>query len=1020
MAPRSRHAVDPSLTAPAQQDQWHQHQPAPQPNPQYGQGGQQQQPDYGQQYQQGHQQGYQQQQQQQQPYVNPAGPQLHPVSERAPVPSGPYAPQQPSGNAHPTSHPRTQLAPPDQQQAQPNYPPQNHIPPPPHSAGPQLRGPRVRVDPSQMPDPIEAQELDQNLYDDEDFQTCDTHGLIPLAVTDYRGIDQGNSLPRHLRPTLPTIPSTSALLDTTGLPFSLVIQPFAQLRYDEAPIPLVSNWVAGESAFDAPRAPSGAEDDGPPRCDKCRAYINPWVRFTDGGRRWACNLCGGETPVAASYFSHLAPTGTRLDHQERPELLHGTVDFAVPRDYWSVQPSGSILDVPDHTADALATTGADLLGALQSSLGQTPVRGNTPAPGHKGAAAHKEDRRLRRPAPLGRVFILDVSASTVQRGVVRTVCEGIRKALFGSKPAGAEETEGDDVDEEVIGAGERVGFVTVGDGVGFWNVSAALDGPQLLVVPDLDDMYCPLAGGFLVDPAESRTQVEALLTLIPDMYERQPDGTACAIGAAIKGSLDGLRHIGGQINFFLGGLPQIGPGKLKPREDINLAGTDKEKALFQPGDAFWRTTADELAEAGVGVNAFVFPDKAMDLASVGALSIVTGGETFFHPRFEVVRDREIIGDEIKRVVVRETPYNATVRVRCSNGLRISEHTGNFYQRSMTDLEFGTLDEAKAFTATIRHEGHRLNDRDLSYIQVATLYTSASGERRVRVLNLSLPVSSLIGNVFRFADFDASVTTLYKEAVAQLPYKGLRDIRKHLIERANRVLLMYRKHCAPAVQAGQLILPEGFKLLPLYTLCMIKSKPLKGGNVVADVRTHYKILAKSASATAILSQLYPRLLAIHDLKDTAGFPGPNGRLRIPRFMRASYQWMVADGAYLLVNSEIAMIWLGAAVNPQVIDDLYGVENLDELDTRITKLPKLPTLLSTQVRNLLTHLERIIGHTLPVLIVRQDRDGLELEFANSLIEDSNNDALSYADFLMTAHQAITNELSGKSDGWKAPWS
>jgi protein transport protein SEC24 len=72
-----------------------------------------------------------------------------------------------------------------------NYPPQNHIAQPPHSTGPTLTGPRIRIDPSQLPDPIEAQELDQNLYDDEDFMSCDTKGLIPLAGTDYRGVDQG-------------------------------------------------------------------------------------------------------------------------------------------------------------------------------------------------------------------------------------------------------------------------------------------------------------------------------------------------------------------------------------------------------------------------------------------------------------------------------------------------------------------------------------------------------------------------------------------------------------------------------------------------------------------------------------------------------------------------------------------------------------------------------------------------------------------------------------------------------------
>lgn len=113
----------------------------------------------------------------------------------------------------------------------------------------------------------------------------------------------GNSLPRYLRPTLPVIPTNGQLLDTTALPFALLVQPFAQLRYDEAPVPLVSNWVSGESAFAASTAtvPSGPEADasaggeedaGPPRCEKCRGYINPWVRWVDGGRKWMCNLCG--------------------------------------------------------------------------------------------------------------------------------------------------------------------------------------------------------------------------------------------------------------------------------------------------------------------------------------------------------------------------------------------------------------------------------------------------------------------------------------------------------------------------------------------------------------------------------------------------------------------------------------------------------------------------------------------------------------------------------------------------------
>lgn len=224
--------------------------------------------------------------------------------------------------------------------------------------------------------------------------------------------------------------------------------------------------------------------------------------------------------------------------------------------------------------------------------------------------------------------------------------------------------------------------------------------------------------------------------------------------------------VGGQINLFLSALPTFGAGKLQMRDDPTIYNTDKERNLFTVGHPYWRILADELAETGVGVNAFLFPDQYTDVASISALSATTGGEVFFHPKFQPVRDRDMLYDEIKRVAVRETVYNATVRVRCSNGLRVADHIGHFYQRSLTDLEFGTIDDEKAFAAILKHESTRLDDRQPAYIQVAVLYTSSTGERRVRCLNLSFGATSIIGNVFRFADLDASVAVFMKDGESE--------------------------------------------------------------------------------------------------------------------------------------------------------------------------------------------------------------------------------------------------------------
>ena len=49
-----------------------------------------------------------------------------------------------------------------------------------------------------------------------------------------------------------------------------------------------------------------------------------------------------------------------------------------------------------------------------------------------------------------------------------------------------------------------------------------------------------------------------------------------------------------------------------------------------------------------------------------------------------------------------------------------------------------------------------------------------------------------------------------------------------MERGNDFLLLFRKNCASPSSAGQLILPECMKLLPLYTNCLMKSDALSGG------------------------------------------------------------------------------------------------------------------------------------------------------------------------------------------------
>lgn len=884
---------------------------------------------------------------------------------------------------------------------------------------------RPKIDPDHIPSPVDAQFADQEFFYREFFGTCSREGM-PLSTTNFAAVDQGNCSPKFMRLTTYCLPSTEEVAEMSKLPVALTVQPFAQLRLDEAPVPLSE---PGES--------------GPPRCKRCRAYINPWCLFVEGGMKWICALCGTATEVAADYFCNLDINGRRADVEQRPELTHGSVDFAVPTEYWAVQ---APTDVSKMLPLATKQPGAEATAKLTT---KTTLQQNVDRLGRVGAesdpakaavnAAHTAGQSaldmlqlgegqttVRAPRPLTYLFVLDVSFSAVRCGALQVATKAIRQTLYGASG----QAPSDDASPGFgVPPGSRVGIITFDQALHFYNLDAQLEQAQMMVMADTEDPFVPISEGLLVDPWASKKVIETLLRELPSHFAESTVAEA-AVGTAVQVSQAVLNHRGGQLNLFLSTIPTVGPGKLKHREDTKLYGTDKEVQLFVAQDSFYQKMGEELALAGVGVNTFFFPSQYIDVASIGHMSAETGGELFFHPRFDPVRDGPRVVAEVLRVVLRETAFNVTMRVRCSSGLRVVQHLGHFHRHGLTDLEVGTWDADKAFSALVKHD-QRLEESREAYFQCAVLYTTATGERRVRVHTLAVPVTSTLGNVFRYADMDSAVAYYAKEAATLARTKPLKEVRNYLTSKCVAILLAYRKNCASTTNAGQLILPESFKLFPLYVLALLKNKAVKGGNVTSDVRVYFCRLLLTQGVGAIMTLLYPRMIALHTLKPGDGEPIPHltglspekqivedALLKVtsvPRAMRPSFLRMEPNGAYLLDNGEWCLLWLGAEVAPQFLEGLYGVTSLDELDPRMTTLPALPTALSKHVRALVQSFAQQRGkQTLQVVMARQNRDGMEVEFANNLVEDQNNDAMSYVDYLCHVHRVITSSLSsGRED-------
>lgn len=217
----------------------------------------------------------------------------------------------------------------------------------------------------------------------------------------------------------------------------------------------------------------------------------------------------------------------------------------------------------------------------------------------------------------------------------------------------------------------------------------------------------------------------------------------------------------------------------------------------------------------------------MDIATIGHMSRLTGGEMFFYPNFVAPRDSLKLQTEIKHSLHRETGYQALMKVRCSNGLQVSSYYGSFLQNSFgADLEFGTIDADKAIGVTFSYDG-KLDAKLDAHFQAAMLYTSATGQRRVRCINVVAGVNEGATETMRTVDQDAVVNIIAKEASFRITEKSLKDLRAAITERTIDVLAGYRKNFSGSHPPGQLVLPEHLKEFAMYTLGLIKSRAFKG-------------------------------------------------------------------------------------------------------------------------------------------------------------------------------------------------
>jgi len=579
---------------------------------------------------------------------------------------------------------------------------------------------------------------------------------------------------------------------------------------------------------------------------------------------------------------------------------------------------------------------------------------------------------LRPPQPAVYLFLFDITANAIESGYLFSFTEQLLVNL--------EQMPGD--------SRTQIGFMAFDSSVHFFEFFDPDKPPRELVIPDVDAPFIPVPSGLLVNLKEFAESIRLFVQRIPTIYESSTVTDSC-LGTALGSAFKIVSPFGGRISIMACSRPSIGQGALKPL-DLNAKVTG-----FAPTSDFYKRMALECTSLQVCVDLFALNVEYIDLSTLGDIAKYSSGTIYHFPNFHINRELFELARYKKlfsRYLTRKIGFEAVLRIRCSKGLSLHTFHGNFFVRSTDLLAMANVNPDAALSVQIQYE-EDLTNQSIACFQAALLYTSAKGDRRIRVHTLCIPVCRDIQQIFGAFDSKASISLLSKMAAERALIGGdLQDCREALINGAVDTLTAYNRSigirptgiCAPI--HGQL------KFFTLFVLGLLKHSAFSArSRLNRDQTVGNLLLLKTSPIELILNEIYPILYAIHMLEQTDELQ------RLP----LSYERVNNDGIYLMDAGRVVLIYVCSHAHPYYLNQLFNVNDYISLDEDAPFEQQANTL-SQKVHDLIRRLYQERSYYAPVIVVKEDGQRRDW-FTSRLVDDRTESAHSLVEFI----QHITRE-------------
>uniref|UniRef100_A0A7S3A721 Uncharacterized protein n=1 Tax=Rhodosorus marinus TaxID=101924 RepID=A0A7S3A721_9RHOD len=684
------------------------------------------------------------------------------------------------------------------------------------------------------------------------------------------------------------------------------------------------------------------------RCRRCRSYINFMCKFTQEGREWKCSMCMSMNKPASEYYAALDQQGYRVDVSRRPELFCSSYEVEAPTQYM-----------------------------------------------------------VRPPMPPMYVFVLEVTPTAISSGLLNAAVAGIRDSLDLLPNSGR----------------TRVGIITFDSSVHFYSFKGENHSElSTIVLPDINEVFLPTLTDRIAIPLhEGMEALKQLLDRLPEMYGGGGGAMAShateksAFGAALIYAQAIVEDTGGKIMAALCTRPKIGPGLTRDRSDNTALGTDRERHMLSPDSTFYKQKAVDLARVQATVDLIICTPTVgsfLDVATIAPLSKYSGGDLLYNPNFVIARDGHLLVESMKRMLGRETGWEAVMRIRASQGVRCKTFHGRFFLKSTDLLALPTVDPDKTFAVEFDYDDSLL-EHSVFCVQIALLYTTSAGERRIRVHTIAIPVVSSVGELFSNADASATANVVARVAAENLKDKRLEDVRKSVSDTAVNALAVYKqsdmKH-----QSILGFLPESLSLYPLYIQGLLKT-PLFSRDAFGlfgfrmddkSALMHDMNVATSAMTTVMG---YPTVLPLYPLEDypEAGVytEGENGvvAITLPPALPAMKACLRSNSALMIDDGITTIIWVGLDAVAGFSEVLVGTAETDLYSLGGACVYGDNEGDGGRVRAIIRNVRGLKRAGAPLLVVPSGSN-LQARVDALMVEDRSGTQMSYVEFLVDLQSKV----------------